>query len=197
MADVKGISISEAEQANSSSVWALNNSGGRGRQMGKINITITEGNGRSSAIAIPVTKIPLDLTTKATKSALLMSPDFRRLVAAQIVKLISEENAMRLLDNDDAREEMRRLMSLDSHATLDEIQANAPAEVKNLMASESGNIGGFALNIAHTEDGEEDAILAQLRNNVESLSREELSYIVNNSKFPKVKGYAAERIVGS
>lgn len=187
------LSISQCEQSNESSVWVLNTSGANGSSKGIINITITEGNGRATVVRVPVTAIPVDLTTQATKNALMMSPDFRRLVASGIVRLISDENAMKMLDNDTARAEQRRLLNIDLQH---EIQSdNLPSEVQSMQAEAQGNIGGFALNIAHTSEGDEEAICANLRNNADSLSPEELQYIVNTSTMHKVKMAAAELAV--
>lgn len=143
---------------------------------------------------IPVTFIPVDLTTQATKSALTMSPDFRRLVASRIITLISEEDATKMLDNDKARAEQARLLNIESLHEVDEQQQTA--EVRSMMAEASGNIGGLALNIAHTTDGDEEAVVANLRNNAEALSKDELKYIVDNSQMHKVKVLAADLLVG-
>jgi hypothetical protein len=188
----KAITISQAEQSQTSSVWAMNTSGTQGSAKGIINITITEGNGRASVVRIPVTFIPIDLTTQATKSAILMSPDFRRLVAGRMVTLLSEEDALKMLDNEKAQEEMRRLLNVEhAHEVQD---SQMPTEAQSVMAQADGAISGLALNIAHSE-GDEEAMMANLRNNRESLTQEELKYIVNNSMSPKVKAMAAEYIV--
>lgn len=190
------MTIAQAEQAKGSSVWAMNGSGGRGQQKGIINITITEGNGQRNVVRLPVTFIPVDLTTQATKNAILSSPDFRRLVQRGFVKLVSEEDAAKMLDSDEARKEQQRVLELDS-AELEEIQTNAPEDVKAMLAESSGQIGGYAMNLAHTEvgQGDEDQMVSNLRNNADSLSRDELQYIANNSKFPRVKTLAADLIV--
>ena len=188
------ITIAMAERdKESTSVWVVNTSGSKETGKGIINITIVEGNGRAAVVRIPVTNIPIDLTTQATKSALLMSPDFRRLVAAHIFILISEEEAMAALDNDQARAEQRRLMNIDQVHEVQE--ASYTPQVKSLIAESKGNIGGLAMNIAHQTDGDEENILASLRNNIDTLDQAELQYIVNNSTFHKVKALAAEHIV--
>lgn len=191
---MKAITIGQAEQAKSSSVWALNTSGERGTSKGIINLTITEGNGVRAVLRVPVTFIPIDLSSFATKSAILTNPDFRRLVTAGIVTLVSDAEAEAATNNDRARAELRRILNIDQqHVVQDEQTSN---EVKSLMSEAEGAIGGFAMNIAHTTDGDEDAIVSNLRNNAENLSKEELQYIVNNSQFHKVKGLAAELVVG-
>lgn len=190
---MKAQTISQCERADTSSVWVLNTSGRAGASKGIINVTITEGNGRASVVRIPVTKIPVDLTTQATKTALMMSPDFRRIVAAGIVMVITEESALKLLDNDEAREEQRRLLNVEQQH---EIQnSDLPSEVQSMNAESAGSISGFALNLAHATEGDEEAMCANLRNNSDSLSKEELQYIVNNSVLHKIKMLAAELAV--
>lgn len=193
--EIRGISVNEVEQSRSSSVWVLNVSGGRGSSKGIINISVTEGNGRQTIVRVPVTDIPIDLTTQATKRALVESPDFRRLAAAgAYVKLIREEDAATLLSTERAKEEYRRLLSLERSSD-DGVQAGAPTEVQSMMMEDAGSIGGFAMNIAHSSDGNEDDVVTSLRINAENLTVTELQYIVNTSVFPKVKALAAELVV--
>lgn len=193
MAAIKALTISQVEQSKDSSVWVVNATGSAGNPKGIMNVTIVEGNGRSSTIRIPVTFIAVDLTTQATKSALLMSPDFRRIVSAGLLTLISEEDAQGLNNNEEARKENRRLMNVDSVHEVQESQQST--QVKSVLAEAAGDVGGLAMSIAHTTDGDEDTVLSNVRNNLESLSQKELQYIVNNSTFHKVKALAAEHIV--
>lgn len=188
------ITIAQAEASKSSSVWAINGSGGTGVPKGVLNITVTEGNGRPQVVKLPVTSIPMDITTQATRLALLTNPDFRRLVARGLVRLVSEETAMHLLDNDLARAEQRRLLEQD-YAHTEDVLPSAPQEVKSIMDEAAGSICAFAMNLAHTTDGDEDNLVASLRNNADTLSKLEFQYIVNNSTFAKVKGAAAELAV--
>jgi hypothetical protein len=194
MASAKPLTISQVEQSKDSSVWVLNTSGSKGVMKGIVNITIVEGNGRAAVVRIPVTAIPVDLTTQATKSALMMSPDFRRLIAGQILTLISEQDALSLLDNDVSRAEQRRLLNINSIHEVQDFQQ--PAAIASMKAEAAGSIGGMAMSMAHTTEGDEDTVLANVRNNLDSLSQEELQYIVNNSSFHKVKAFVAEHIVG-
>jgi len=187
------LTVSQVEQSQISSIWVLNTSSDKGTGKGIINLTIVEANGRATVVRIPVTFVPIDLTSQATKSAITMSPDFRRLVAARLITIISEEDAAVMLNTDKAKAEQQRLLSVDSMIEISEFQ-QAP-EVKSLIAEANGNIGGLALNIAHTADGDEEAVAANLRNNADTMSQEELKYIVDNSAMHKVKMLAAEFLV--
>jgi|JFJP01.1.fsa_nt_gi hypothetical protein len=189
----KLITIGQAEQSPSSQVFVMNTSGGNGQQKGIINFTVTEGNGRATVVRIPVTFIPLDLTESATKNAILSSPDFRRLVSKGIISLIADKDAEALLNNEPAQKEKRRLLDINHSLELDVNQQSV--EVQSMKAEAAGQIGGFAMSLAHTIDGEEDALCSNLRNNADVLTQAELKYIVDNSTFHKVKTLAAEYIV--
>ena len=188
------MTIAQAEKEASSSLWALNNSGGGGKQKGIINIVVRESSGQVNTIRIPVTNIPVDLTTQATKLAILSNPQFRRLIQGNMVQLVSMEDADRLLSTPAAQEEQKRLFSL-GYDDLPDIQPDAPTDVQDALNAAGGNIGGYALNLAHNNDGNEDELVANLRINADTLSVDELKYIVNNSVFAKVKTEAAKYII--
>lgn len=97
-----------------------------------------------------------------------------------------------MLDSVAARQEQRRLLDVDTAHEMQE--SSMPSDAQAVMAQASGGIGGLAMNIAHS-DGDEDAMLTNLRNNSDTLSQAELQYIVNNSKFHKIKALAAEYVV--
>jgi hypothetical protein len=188
------LTIAQAEKDKESSLWVLNNSGGNGKQKGVINITIPEGNGQVNTIKMPVTSIPIDLTTQATKSSILSNPQFRRIVQGGMLKLVSGDHAAELLSSPEAQEEQRRLFSL-GYDELPAVQHDAPEAVKDMLAENAGDIGGFAMNLAHNNDGNEDDLLVSLRNQLDTLNPGELKYIVNNSVHPKVKAEAAKHLV--
>lgn len=191
----KFLTVAQAErEKSSSSLWVLNNSGGNGKQKGVINITIPEGNGQVHTIRVPVTSIPIDITTQATKNAVLANPQFRRLVQGNMIAIVNEDYAQELLSTPEAQEEQRRLFSL-GYDDLEALQSEAPAAVRDVLNEGEGNIGGYAMNLAHNNGGNEDDLVASLRAQADTLSVSELQYIVNNSVHAKVKAEAARRIV--
>lgn len=200
--EIKTLTIGEAERAESSSVWVLNTSDQLQKQKGRVLITVTEGNGSAITAIIPVTFIPIDLTTQATKNAILMSPNFRKMASQGYIVMISEETAHELLSSERAKKEQRRIFS-EVHGAQDVESEGAvtgamPTELdyQNTRALENNQISGFAMNIAHTgTDANEDNVVSQLELQVNSLSTEELRYIVSNSVLPKVKAAAASAIV--
>lgn len=191
---LKHITISQAEKEESSSLWALNTSHLVVKDRGIVNISIAEGNGNSTVVRLPVTRIPIDLSTQATKSAIIQSPNFRRMITRGIVQLVSSESAESYMLDPVAAKEGRRVAS--QLAGFEEIEpgaaTTAPIDLQNMVAESSGEIGGFALNLAHITEGDEESVLASLENNADTLSKSDFQYIVNNSKFARVKARAAE-----
>ena len=75
----KIVSLAELERSTESSVYVLNNSVPRGI----INFSINDGLGNAVTIKVPITWMPIDLTTQATKASVLSSPQFRRLLSGR------------------------------------------------------------------------------------------------------------------
>lgn len=184
------ISINDLEKSKSNSVWVLNASARPGVQAGIISIAVREGNGGTVSVNIPVTKIPVDLSTFATKQALIQSPNFRKAVASKLITIISEEDAQqRIKGNPDYDKEYARIHHLNDDAM--NIYESAPAEVQSLIEASAGDVTPFALNIASLTDNEEEVML-NMRNNSESLTSQDLKYIASVSTLPRVKALAAE-----
>lgn len=178
----------EADKS-SSSLWVVNKTLPRG----VVNISMPDGLGGTTVMEIPITWIPVDLTTQATKENLLKSPVFRRLVTSGSIGLIDEEQAEQIMDNGDARKEATRIYSaITTGADLGAGSGSANAEVTKLTEEESGNISGFALNIVGM-DLEEDQILTMVRGQEGALSTEDYKYIASNSTLIRVKEFCAER----
>ena len=188
------ITIAMAEKEETSSLWVLNNSGSSGNQVGVVNITIPEGNGQVNTIRIPNTFVPIDITTQATKQAVISNPQFRRMIMGNMLKIVSSESAEAFMQLPENKAEQQRLFSL-GRDELPTMQETAPASVKDMLNENEGQIGGFAMNLAHTSEGDEDSLVANLKSNASTLSVAEMKYIVNNSTFPKVKAEAARHII--
>ena len=156
-------------------------------------MTMSDGQGQQIVVAVPVTWIPIDLTTQATKNAVLTSPVFRRMVATGMLKLVPDDQAMMTMDGADAQKEAARIYSRAQEILVDEV--SMPQEAKLAVVEGDGSISGFAMNLANTRDLEEDQVLTTLRNNESSLSQADLRYIAENSQYPRVKARAAEQLV--
>lgn len=156
-------------------------------------MTMADGQGQQIVVSVPVTWIPMDLTTQATKTAILTSPTFRRMIATRMLRLVSDDQAMMTMDSVDAQKEAQRIYNRAQELHVDEVAM--PQEAKLAVAEGDGSISGFAMNLANTRDMEEDQVLTTLRNNESSLSQADLRYIAENSQYPRVKARAAEQLV--
>ena len=187
----KTLSIGEMEATKSSSIWVLNSSNPKGN----ITITVPNGMGNQVTVIVPVTWIPVDMTTQATKQSLLASPVFRRMLALGMIAVISEDDAQKLLQDDAAQTEMQRIYAMPREMSgAPDMQ---PAAVATLKSEESGDVSGFALNICHTDSLDEAQAMNAVKGNEGTLSETDMKYIVANSKFGKVKTYLAEKLLNS
>jgi len=184
------VSLRTIENDNKvTSIWAINNTNPRG----VINISMPDGLGGTTIMTIPITWIPVDLTTQATKESLLKSPSFRRLVTAGNIGLIDEEQADEIMSSDGAKEEATRVYSIVQQVEMVPT-ANSP-EVNKLKSEESGLVSGFAMNIIGMDEIDEDKILSMIKGQQGTLTKEDYQYIATNSKQTKVKEYCASQAV--
>lgn len=184
------MTIADLEASKSSSVWVLNNSNPKGN----VNMTMNDGQGQMIVVTMPVTWIPIDLTTQATKSAILTSPTFRRMLAQGMIKLLSEEQALLTMESAEAQKEGARIYNRAQELTMDD--KTIPQEAKAAVAEGDGSISGFALNLANAKDLDEDQVLTTLRNNESGMSQADFRYIAENSQYSRVKARAAELLIG-
>lgn len=186
----KPLTIGELENSKSSSVWVMNSSNPKGN----VNLTMNDGQGTQIVVQVPVTWIPIDLTTQATKSAILVSPTFRGLMAKGLLKLIREEEALAIMEQADAQKEAARIYSRAQDLSVD--AAYMPSEAKRAQEEGTGSISPFAMNIVLSKDLEEDQVMSTLRNNESALTQDDMRYIAENSQFARVKSYAASKLLG-
>jgi hypothetical protein len=172
----------------SSSLWVVNKT----KPRGVLNVSMPDGLGGTVVMVIPITWIPIDLTTQATKENLLKSPVFRRLVTNGSIGLIDEAQAEGIMVGGDAQKEAHRVYSAVSAGEELDTGSNLNPEIEKLNVEDSGNVSGFAMNIVGM-DLEEDAILTMIRGQDGALSKDDYTYIVSNSPMVRVKEYCAER----
>jgi hypothetical protein len=156
-------------------------------------MTMSDGQGNNIVVQVPVTFIGVDLTTMATKQALISSPTFRRMLAQGLLKLISEEYAMQIMESPDAQKEAERIYNRAQDLTVD--GAHMPQEAQRVKSEGDGSLSGFAMNIAMAKDLDEDQVMTTLRNNESTLGNDDWKYIAENSTFSRVKAYAAGKLL--
>jgi len=181
------LTIGEAEKSDSSSVWVINSSDPKGN----INFSVSDGMGGQVVIRVPVTWIPLDLTTQATKATILASPRFRDLLAKKFMTLVSEEYATSVMEQKAAQDEHARLMNY----SINEIDKSMmPKAAQTVVAEAMGEVSGFAMNLANSDSLDEDSALNALRGQESVLTKADFQYIAQNSSLARVKEYAAQRV---
>jgi len=159
--------------------------------VGNINFIVSTGLGDKRSVRAPVTFIPLDLTTQATKASLLSSPDFRRLVSLGFLTLVATSSAEAAYSNAEVQTEFRRLFMKDLGSVAPSADQIKKVENSNVaIAAKTAN--PFALQIAHNESLSTDEALASIKMRANTLTVEDYTYISLNSKDEKVKAYCAE-----
>lgn len=187
---MKTLTIQQAREGEL--LYVLNTSGRKGIAPGNVNFTTYNGSGQVNVVSIPVTSIPLDLTTMASKTAILDSPEFRNLLTARMLAIVSTEEAEAALNSDDAQEELRRVR----HYTMgdDVVLSGSSVPEAAAAAQDEAKVSGMALNIGNTAD-DESKVLQQLRLNKASLTVEDLKYIAQVSVLARVKQEAAQMAI--
>lgn len=187
----KGLSISEAEALEESSLWVYNRTPQVHKVMGRIALTVTLGNGRASEVVILPTRIPQDLTTQATKKAILESPEFRKLFSRGIIEIVTSASVAKEISTKEYQAEYNRANRITTAAT-DNSQNNEEESAGILQEQE---LNPHAVNIAAMAATEEDVAYSMLMNNLDTYSVEDLQYVVNNSRCAKVKTAAAAEVL--
>lgn len=108
---IDGISIAHFDESNGGRLWVVNNAANTKRKLrGKVFIAIPDGSGRlTDGLVIPYTWLPIDVAAQIPKNELLQSRQFRRAVNDGLIKIISDEDAQRLLMQPGVEEEQERL----------------------------------------------------------------------------------------
>lgn len=184
---IKRLTLNQLERMDTSFVYVINNTDPRGN----LNLTVADGMGNQVAVRVPVCNIPYDLSTQATKQALLSNPQLRTLNAKGVLLFVDPDAAVELLKTPDARDEHKRLFSVGEIAAIGDEEDNS--ELANVQAEEDGNIHPFAMTMAMVEDGTDEEVIRQLKSREDELSADDYTYIATNSKKDKVKAFAAER----
>lgn len=180
------ISTADLERTDSLSVWVVNNA----NPAGSINLSINDGTGNMIPIVIPITWVPVDLTTQATKSAIITNPQFRRLVASNMLLLLSEEEALKKLNTKDAQEENARIYKTSAMQST----VNMPTNVQDQLRAEKAQVSGFVMNIVERKDIDENSCMSALKSQAHTLKKDDLEYLINNSTYSEVKNWASSRL---
>lgn len=114
----KVIEISDLEGRNSNEpIWVLNTSvSSDAGQAGEIHIGIPKQNGtKIDPLFVPQTWLPIEVTKQIPREQLLASSEFRQSINKNLLALIAPESALKILEQEGAKEELTRLDELRRH----------------------------------------------------------------------------------
>lgn len=190
---VEVLSMAELEAKERGSLWVLNNTkvaSPSGKDTGGLTMTITMGNGKNMPVRVPRTFVPIDLSTKVTRTALMDAPEFRDMLNKGMLVAISEESALALLEQPRYKRENDKVLNR-PEASLTGDVSPAAAEYKPDFGVDDSEIRAKIQNLAGVTE-ENDALVSQMDAEYDSLTKEELQYLVDNAKTRQVKAYAAQ-----
>lgn len=193
----KAITVQQAEQEDTSSLYALN----RIREQANINLNITLASGEKTLVTIPSSPCPMDLSVYAPKRDLLASPTFRRMIAAGHVTIVDSAEAFKFITEDPRGiRETRRIFKDTTQSDMDSLTNSVETEFNErasdgesaegqLMAGASIFVEGI---LARAQDPNEDVedLISELESRINTLSEKDLSYIADNCVSPPIKEWA-------
>jgi hypothetical protein len=156
---------------------------------GNITFEVADGMGGKTSILLPATWVDVDLTTQSPKESILTNPQFRKFVAAGFIKLCSSSYVKSLSAKEGYAKEQTKVYNAAAAAEegfKGEVNKGADTAIKGEKVS------GFVLNLVNSESVEESEAVNSVRMQEDTLTKEDLSYLVNECKFAKVKALAAE-----
>lgn len=125
---IQYLTLSQIEEAEKGAIWVLNNAQKSIVNLpGELLINIPTAQGKADILKIPQSWLPSEATARFPRKRVLESTEFRGAVLNELILLISEEEAARIMKEDGAAEERKRLRDLDTHIR----QAGAPRKISD------------------------------------------------------------------
>lgn len=112
MSNLKILSINDLVEEGKGPIWVINNSNEHYPSGADVFVTINN-NGQSSVLPIARTWLPVELTAKFPRKIILESPYFMEALSKGLLKAIPVETAMKMLREEDAPAEQKRLAMID------------------------------------------------------------------------------------
>lgn len=189
---LKRLTVSEAEKNSDSRLFVLNKSIPRGN----INFNISDQSGTRIGIRVPVTWIPLDLSNFGQKKDILRNPDFRRLCARSFFHIIDPESAENFLKNGKAQTELNKILNIDNDLVP---ETKMPEVDKQVNASVDANkvVSPFIQNVvlrSSSASENVDDLIAELESKKDTLTKKDISDLMNNSPKAEIKAWAGEAL---
>ena len=201
---MKDFTISSLVRENSESVFVLNTSALRPPHKRPSNVTfdVAVSGGNLRSVIVQMTWIPQDLALQMPKKVILEAPGFRDCINRGLFKLVSTEEALKLLEDPDAQEENERLrFKMNNVAQIaDEM---TPQRMPNEITAQAEGEKASPLMVDICQR-DEDSIMtpqevyARLRNISDTLSIDDVKYLSKNlpekSRNTKVETFIDEKL---
>lgn len=169
----------------------------RTKPRGKLCFSCINDLGTASSVVIPVTHIPVDLTTQTSREHLLKSAHFKRMLSIGKIQIVSNESAENLFENDlRSREERERLdgTPVDLHQTVEvnELEDENSSNQLNKSLLGASDFVRSLLNREESGDEDENALVNAFLAQADDMNRADLEALVDRSRVSEIKEGAAE-----
>jgi hypothetical protein len=203
------MSLRELEDAGNTvnCIYVLNNT--KGVERGNVVFTVPKSIGMGlDNVLIPATFIPIDLQDQVSKKQLLESSEFRRSLSTRRLRLITNEYATSLLNEEGAEEERDRLFN-ETQAIMNQVQSPEDMVTGDMIDPSVAKVK--TSETAGVDEGEEInqgviSILDRLKDNNDEigalnslkslgeLSKGDYNYVVRtvNPKYNRIRHWASE-----
>ena len=162
-ADKRYMTVEEAMRQKSSTLYVLNSAG----TMGDVLITVNN-NGEDITFAVAYSWLPTDVTEYVNAKIALRSPKFRRAVGLGLIKILTEDEAVKI-SNDEMADDERRRISM--RGNMEDTDEGARAQ------SEETDVTPQVAEIMNRRMPPRDRVVA-IRNLANTLTQKDIHYIM-------------------
>lgn len=181
--------VAQAEKADSSQIYVLNKSNPRGN----VNFVVVDSGQQKISVQVPVTFIPVDLSTFATKEDVLRNPNFRRLVARGFVHIISSESAEEFLQDPRAQKEYERIFDVLQEDNDLSFQAPVEESVNAAPPKANEDVSQFVQNILlRAAEENVDDLIVELETKLDTMNKKDVQYLMDNTSSSDLKAWCVE-----
>lgn len=189
IAKFKRLTVAQSEKSEDTQLFVINKS----NPAGNVNFVVSDSNNNRTAVQVPITFIPMDLTLFAKKNDVLGDPNFRKLVARGFLHIVDTEDAEKFLETPKAKEELNKVLGVINNED-DAFQPPVDQSV-NAEAPEKENVSQFAKNILlRTQEEDVANLISELESKIHTLTINDIQYIMDNTANNQLKTWCSEAI---
>jgi hypothetical protein len=114
---IKKLTLADLDAQATGPIWCVNSAAASKYELsGNVVLDIPHTNGaKSDPLVIRQTWLPIDVSARFGRARVLQSTQFRTAVVNGLISLITEDDAQRIMQQEGAREEEKRLLSIENH----------------------------------------------------------------------------------